>query len=170
MSSASKQELSAHSLLSFAEVVELVAPRVRESRDSLRQAKDKVGQRLRYAIRQRVVKASQPGGRSYELGTIVAWARHKWPGKVNDLPMVAITATAHIRLEDATASARGYTVHRDIELCVKALNEALDRNAKLEAELTAAKQEIEKLRPLANRYLKNRQKNRESARRPRRGA
>lgn len=150
----------------FAEAVELLASRVQRAGDSERQAKDKVGQRLRYALRRGDIVGRGPGSKTLLLGEVAAWASAKWPGKV-DLPLLPIAGVVNVALEGAGLSAEAQVIPGDFAECAGALQEALRRESRLISELSAARAEIDRLTTLANKYVENRRKNRESAGKPR---
>lgn len=150
----------------FAEAVELLASRVPRVGDSERQSKDKIGQRLRYALRRGEIVGRGPESKTLLLGDVAAWASAKWPGRI-DLPLLPIVGVANVTLDGAGLSAEAQVIPGNLAEIADALQDALKRESRLISELSAAQAEIGRLSTLANMYEENIRKNRESARRPR---
>ncbi|MBX6421910.1 MAG: hypothetical protein IRZ06_13020 [Nevskia sp.] len=161
----------ASELLTIQELVDLLAPRVRKAGDTLRQAKDKVRKRLLYAQKSGELErlgtpAKQPNGR-FKLSAVIGWARFKWPGKVNDL--LAYYSRDLSETLTVSDSAIADIIPGDLPRCQQALRDSQNKVRLLEAQLAESLAEIRRLKPLADRYEANRAKNRESAKKPRKG-
>ncbi|MEO5812845.1 MAG: hypothetical protein ABIQ63_12115 [Rhodanobacter sp.] len=152
----------------LAEMTMLIARLVQPYGEPLRTTVDKVRKRILYATLKGALTTVGTGAGLYSCPEVIAWARKKWPGKLNDLPAehsVSASATAGFRDDGHMFVTPG-----DLPRCQAALLEALRENQQLRSELKAAQAEIERLKPIAEKYEKNRETNRQSAKRPRKGA
>lgn len=148
---------------SVTEVVDLIAGRVRDPAESLRQARDKIRKRLLYAAKAGELAGGLTG--RFEARAIAAWAQVKWPGRFDDLP-------AQYTLESGddlgvTDTATATVTSNNLERCKQLLAEAEAEIARLQAELARANSESAALRPLADRYQQIKATNRASASKPR---
>ncbi len=146
----------ASELLTIQELVDLLAPRVRKAGDTLRQAKDKVRKRLLYA---------QKSGELERLGTPAKQPNGRC--KVNDL--LAYYSRDLSETLTVSDSAIADIIPGDLPRCQQALRDSQNKVRLLEAQLAESLAEIRRLKPLADRYEANRAKNRESAKKPRKG-
>lgn len=145
------------------ELAALFVPRIRPFGDDERATTDKFRKRVRYAVHAGDLEAAGPD--LYYLPQVVAWARKKWPGKVDDL-LAEQTVTTPASLEFGDVGLMS-VVPGDLPRCQKALQDAQQDIYALQAELKFARAEIARLTPLADRYNEICQGNRESARLPR---
>lgn len=150
----------------LAEMAMLIALRTRPVGEPLRTTIDKVRKRLVYATKNGDLQTAHAG--LYFVPQAIAWSQKKWPGKFDGLPAehsATATATAVIRDE-----AWGFAIPGDLPGCQKALEDAQRENQQLLKELKAARAEIERLWPIAEKYEQIREKNALSAKLPRKGA
>ncbi len=123
-----------------------------QSYDSLRTKKDRVKHRFSAAIKKGDLILR---GNSFVRGDLIAWARGKWPTK-----FLNYLANLKLNLHSTTPAKASMTMvvtHQKIDQCRDALNEALKKIAELEAENA-------RLRPDAEKYLKNCATNKKNAR------
>lgn len=164
------KKLGPGSLISRFEAKELLAELVPDTEDDPRQTKDKVDQRLKYAIRLGHLSPSASNADLFALGEIVAWAHTKWPGRIADLPSTA--RIVPLAGNETVVSDSTLSVHvrlANLASCHEALDAAHKKIELLEQQLLAAREEIEKLTPLAAKRQLMRAKNQENARKPRKG-
>jgi len=138
----------------------------------IRPTRDKVRKRLVYAIRSGdLTEFGAQGSGLLFAPQVVAWAREKWPGFFRDHP--ADQSAVGGSTAQLSAVAIPWVIPGDLKRCQQALIEAeraIEKLAQeLGQELADAHAEISYLRPLAKQYVKNRAKNRRSARLPRGG-
>lgn len=150
----------------LAEMASLIALRVNPHGESMRNTVDKVRKRIVYAADQGELHYVGPKALGlFFVPEVLVWAREKWPGALSDLP-VSQEANAQVGMKlDATLST--YHIPGDLARCQEALQDALLTNRELERRLSTTEAEIERLGPLAEKYEQNREKNRQSARKPR---
>jgi len=129
---------------------------------------DKLRKRLQYAARNGLLTQIGPAGDPKSLfivEEVLRWARQRFPSGFDDVQLTShVTVTDGIALGD---SLRVSSIPADLAKCQQALRDAQDLIDHLEGELAAAKREIDRLAPLAERYLENVETNRRSAKRPR---
>lgn len=150
----------------LAEMALLIALRIQPVGEPLRTTVDKVRKRLVYATENGDLQTAAGG--LYFVPQTIAWAQRKWRGKFDGLPAehsATITATAVFRDE-----AWGFVIPGDLPRCQDALRDAQRENQQLQAELKAARAEIERLEPIAQKYEQIREKNSRSAKLPRKGS
>lgn len=151
---------------SLDQVAHILAPAVLRPGEELRAAIDKVRKRVEYAVEKGELGTEGiPGMRFYCLPQVIAWARRKWPG--NFLGITAeheAAGKSPVRLGD---QCNPYTYPGDLDRSHDALKKAYGQINELSAALRAAYVEIDRLAPLAERYLQIRDKNRQSAKTPR---
>lgn len=157
-------------MLTLTEIVELITERVRNPNDTLRQAKDKVRKKIRYALKIGKLHNLGASGKQNDgllkLSVVVAWARGKWPDALLDL-RANYEDVARERRLSATDHAFADVIPGDLTRCQRALKEAQAKIRQLDAELANAKSKIIRLQPLADHYEATRATNRESAQKSR---
>ncbi len=150
----------------LAEMAMLIALRTRPAGEPLRTTIDKVRKRLVYATKNGDLQTAHAG--LYFVPQTIAWSQKKWPGKFDGLPAEhTSTATATAVFHD---EAWGFVIPGDLPRCQEALRDAQRENQQLQAELKAARAEIDRLKPIAEKYEQIREKNARSAKLPRKGA
>ena len=149
------------------EMATLLAFRVQKPGEDLRSTVDKVRKRMRYAVEKDElhVMGPSPQIQLFFAAQVFAWARKKWPERFCDVS-VRHDETVSDGLKIAV-SVRDWHYPADVDECHRLLRAAYEDVELLGEELAAANREIEKLRPLAERYEENRERNRQSAKRPR---
>lgn len=150
------------------QVANVLAPAVRQPGEELRAAIDKVRKRVEYAVEMGDLQAQGAlGMRFYCLPLVIAWAREKWPGNFLGLPAEhEKTAKSAFGIGDQLGS---NTYPGDLDRSHDALKLAYGQIKELAKALKAAYAEIDRLEPLAAKYENIREKNRQSAQRPRGG-
>lgn len=142
------------------ELAALFVPRIRPFGEDAGSTTDKFRKRVRYAVRRGDLETAGPD--IYYLPHVVAWARKKWPGKVDDLLAEQTTTTStSLGVGDNMLMS---VVPGDLPRCQQALQDAQRDIYALQAELKSAHAKIARLTPLAERYAEICQGNRESAR------
>jgi hypothetical protein len=147
------------------ELVDLILPLVRSPDDSLRQARDKVRQRVQYAVKkndpQALAAIGAENNYTLNIGQAAIWARTKWPwvvlGPGNHRPP-PISEKAGVR--DGVIES---VIPGDIDRCKAALREAYDVIHEMQKELASLGLENSRLAPLARRYQEICVANRKSA-------
>lgn len=155
-----------HQLLyPLAEMAMLIALRTRPAGEPLRTTIDKVRKRLVYATKNGDLQTAHAD--LYFVPQVIAWSLRKWPGKFDGLRAEhSATATAAVVVRDEI---QGWVIPGDLPGCQEALRDAQRENEQLQAMLMAAHGEIERLRPIAEKYELIREKNRRSSQLPRKG-
>lgn len=149
------------------EIALLLALRVRKPGEDMRSTVDKVRKRMLYAVNNDELHVMAPSDEFQLFFTpqVFAWARKKWPDALSD---VAIKheekASDRVALR---AAVKNWHYPADVGKCHELLRAAYTDAEALEEELASANRELQRLRPLAERYEENREKNRRSAKRPR---
>lgn len=150
---------------SLAKMAALIASRIRPAGEPMRATIDKVRKRLVYATSNGDLQTSPAD--LYFAPQTIAWAQKKWPGKFNDLASEhSATATATMVIRD---EAMAFVIPGDLPRCQDALRDAQRENQELQAQLKAARLEIARLKPIAEKYERIREKNARSAKLPRKG-
>lgn len=149
----------------LAEMAMLIAVRIQPAGEPLRTTIDKVRKRLIYATKNGDLQTAHAG--LYFLPQVIAWSQKRWSGKFDGLPAEhSATATSAAMIRD---EAWAFVIPGDLPSCQKALEDAQRENHQLRAELKAAHAEIERLKPIAQKYERIREKNARSAKLPRKG-
>lgn len=150
------------------QVANILAPAVRQPGEELRAAIDKVRKRVEYAVETGELQTQGVSqARCYCLPLVIAWAREKWPGNFLALPAEHDKkAKSGVGFGDQLGS---NTYPGDLDWSHDALKQAYGQIKELGAALKAAYAEIDRLEPLAAKYENIREKNRQSAQRPRGG-
>jgi hypothetical protein len=152
------------------EMAILLALRVGREGESMRTTIDKVRKRLLYAVGKGDLQTMGLAN-EYQLfyaAQTFAWARKKWPESFDDIP-IKQDAVASDSL-GVTDKVKTWVYPGTVDACHELLREAYDEIEILQAELASAELENARLQPLAERYIENREKNRRSARKPRKDA
>ncbi|MFT3806705.1 hypothetical protein [Arenimonas sp.] len=156
----------------LAELALWIAERVKPPGEPIRKTIDKVRKRIAHAVK---IGALHPAPKSltFYVPEVEAWAKNKWPSEFSDVPRVEIIRIVERLAISVSADMR--LVPGDLDRCKQELknafqkiDEAEDLNKHLMKELKAAREEVDRLRPLAERYENIRRKNRLAASRPRR--
>ena len=158
--SAGKQFYALH------EIATLIAIRVQPPGEEMRTTLDKVRKRLIYALRKDELQLMKAGPLElFFAAQVFAWTRKKWPEAFGDIPITHEANAASILKIGMTA--RTYLYPSKLNDCHKLLRSTYDEVELLEEELRLAEREVARLKPLAERYEQNREKNRRSAKKPR---
>lgn len=151
------------------ELVQIITPLVKSPNDSLRQARDKVRQRILYALDKDDPQASaaigEHDGFVPDLEKAAIWARSKWPSiSFGAVHLVLPPISEAARLSDASIP---WVIPGDKEQCQAALELAHKVLRSMREELKLVRKENARLSPLAKRYEEICQANRKSAAFPR---
>ena len=128
-------------LVSRVEIIATIAAKVKSPGDMIRQAKDKVGQRLAYAIKKSRLEPPVKG--RLVFGDVVRWARTKphWREKLAGLPQTDPPKAPPIEVR-----AEHVAIH---DLSLKKCHVLL---AEANEQLRTAHDELNRLRPLAKKW------------------
>jgi hypothetical protein len=150
------------------QVAHILAPAVIRPGEDIRAAIDKVRKRVVYATEKGELQTwGVPRMQFYSLPLVIAWARKKWPGKLNRFPArQEVEVKEAVGLGDRLIS---FSYPGDLDRSHEQLKKAYKQINDLTAALKAAYAEIDRLEPLAERYEQIREKNRKSAKLPRGG-
>ncbi len=152
----------------LSQVADFLVPKIRRPGEGLRAVIDKVRKRVEYAAKNGDLEAQVIAGkRLYCLPLVLAWASRKWPA---NFPGVTTrqegTASGAMGF---TGGGSGFTYPGDLKESHAALRVAHMRIYELTEALKSAQLEIDRLRPLAEKYEEICEKNRKSAKRSRSG-
>lgn len=148
------------------EISTLLALSIRPDGESQRITTDKVRKRLRYAVENGSLHFIGNGElQLFFAAEVFAWARQRWPEAFGDIRVRHEANTSDAMKIRDSASAR--VLPGNLENCHELLRNTYSEIDLLKEELVWAEKEIARLRPLAERYEENRQKNRRAAKRPR---
>ncbi len=152
----------------LSQVADILAQKVRQPGEELRAAIDKVRKRVEYAVKKGGLDAQVVAGkRLYCMPLVLAWASRKWPA---NFPTVALRQEGTARgAFGFTGAGSGSTYPGDLKESHAALRAADIRIYELSEALKSVKLEIDRLRPLAEKYQEICKKNRKSAKRSRGG-
>jgi hypothetical protein len=152
----------------LAQVAHVLAPAVLRPGEDIRAAIDKARKRVMYATEKGELQTwGVPGAHFYSLPLVIAWARQKWPGKLDMFSArQKVEVKEAIGLGDQLVS---FTYPGDLDRSHEQLKKAYKQINDLAAALKAAYAEIDRLEPLAEKYEMIREKNRISAKLPRGG-
>lgn len=150
-------------------LVDLIVPLVRLPSDSVRQTRDKVRQRLLYAVNrsnpQALAAIGADDNYTVDIEQATAWARTKWPtismGTAHHIPPAVPEA---IGIQDGVFD---WTIPGDISRCQASLETSHRVIRAMRDELKRLRAENARLVPLAKRYAEICEANRKSARKPR---
>ncbi|HEY2344897.1 MAG TPA: hypothetical protein VGH80_03320 [Xanthomonadaceae bacterium] len=149
--------------------VTFLVPHVRDPNDSYRQARDKVRKRVMFAAARGEFRADQVMGGTPDqplpTGTFIAWARKKWPSKLDAYPAEYCVDTG----SKAMLSDAAYTVSYppDVEQCHEILRASAKAIRVLTKQLMEAQNEITRLRPIEAQFDAWCRKNQKNAERRR---
>ena len=150
------------------EIALLLALRIRPEGEELRTTVDKMRKRLLYAVQTDYLHVVGVGElQLFFAAEVFAWARRKWPEAFGDI-QVKHEANVSDGLKIG-ASVRSWVYPGNLDKCHELLRSTYDEMEQLTEELASAEREIARLRPLAEQYEENREKNRRAAKRPRKG-
>lgn len=152
----------------LAQMAMLIALRVRPPGEDGRATIDKIRKRLRYAVKIGEVHPMLSESGLFYVPEVIAWAQRKWPDKLCDLVGEhAASAHSNLLVHDKVQHT---SIPADLPSCQDALEDAQQLIHKLRADIASAHAEIARLRPLADKYEQNREKNRQSAKLPRKSS
>jgi len=167
----SREGLTANSTVNRAQATRLIAQEIAERGEQPPLTRNRVSQRIRYAIKTGRLVERSPG--KFRFGVLAAWAMDTWPGKFSGWPVSrtispgtgrACTDTYRVAL-GMVASVGGPDAAQ-----VKSENEKLRAdNEKLRSERDRLCSEIETLRPYKERHDQTRAKRQAAGRRGGRG-
>ena len=150
----------------LAQMALLIALRIQAGDgEPLRTTIDKVRKRLVYATKIGVLETTRAG--LYYLPKTAIWAQEKWPGKFGDL-YAERSGSGSVTLPFG-GKGWGFSIPGDLPRCQEALRNAERDNYNLRESLKTAQEEMERLKPLAERYEEICRKNTQSAELPRKG-
>lgn len=154
----------------LADLAKMIAERVNPPGETIRTTIDKVRKRMLYAVKIGALHASPPS--LFYVPQVEAWAKGKWPSEFSDIPRYELIEVADRLVASARIDAQ--IIPGDLDRCrqelrnaFRKIEEANDLNDHLQKQLKAAQDEIDLLRPLAERYEYIRKRNRMAASRPR---
>lgn len=156
-------EYTLSSIITRSDAVARIAERTCLPEDRAREAKNRVSKRISYAVKQGKLVESARG--FFVFGELAAWVRDTWPGLFNDWPC-RMSA-------DYGSSGMCSDIYDDVVLpgtikrCHDVIGEMHDRINSLERSLKDAQFEIERIRPLAERWEEFCNGNKENAGKPR---
>ena len=146
-------------------MTEFIAERVQPYGESLRATTDKVRKRLLYAAK--IGRLRTVDTDLFSLPHVIAWSQEKWPGKFDDF---------HVERRKTIGSEASFSdeatcivLPGNLKECQDALEVAQKQIHLLQTDLKAAHAEIECLKGFEKKYVNIREKNTESAKRPRKG-
>jgi len=105
--------------------------------------------RISYAVKTGKLLEARPGHFIFEGAGL--WARWKWPGKFDDLPMKPGTGDGAFELPLFTVAGTGQSLPETLSECHAELLAMIQRIVGLEAQLQARDKTIAKLRPYEER-------------------
>lgn len=151
------------STIARSDAVARIAERTCLPEDREREAKNRVSKRISYAVKQGKLVESPRG--FFVFGQLAAWVRITWPGSFDDWPQ-----NTHAGLMSSAACIDLYDMvvqPGTIKRCHDLIFEMHEEIKILEQSLKDAQLEIERMRPLAEQWIKNCNKNKENAGKPR---
>ena len=148
----------------FDEAVEFVMERLAVPAPAQRATRDKVRKRIRYGLGDGSLPRLDVQTLDMDRDALIYWARTKWPGKFNIPITIPGALSDEVKL---TATTQEQVLPSDIAACHTLLQHSRFVLQALEAKCRAQEQVIAELRPLAEQYRRNQEKNRQSARKPR---
>lgn len=155
--------LTPDSRIARADIVRLIAERIRRPSESIRQARNRVSHHLAYAIEKGLLEPKSDG---FIVGDLSLWMRRKWPDLFLDIPSSPIRTTLSSTLA-VSSSLSARLIPGDLDGCRAALKEAYDQIDQLNLELRTIQAELESLRPLAAKWQAFCAVNKEKAQLPR---
>lgn len=137
-----------------AEAVALVASRIpRQRGDDIGTLRNRVSSRLTYAVeRQELIPVSP---RKFRLGDVVRWARLKWPGRFDGLPITSRRQCVTIIDSGyATSESQATVLPSTLPECREQIRSMSIQIESLKRELQATQVEVTALAPKAERWDK----------------
>ncbi len=158
-------ELAAESRVSRSDIVKIIADRIRSPDQTIRQARNTVSHCISYTVRKGNLTMAEAG---FKFGDAVRWMRAEWPGKFDDLPVSKGVVGQKIPQNLAVrATIEAEVIPGTLDRCNAALHEARHQIQDLEAELHNLRMELERLRPLAEKWKALCARNRKNSKLPR---
>jgi hypothetical protein len=158
----------------ISEAINLLADRDRRLHDSDRVRKARMRQHIMYAVNNGELEESfRHRTKRYVYGRIVAWAQDKWPGRYSDLVAIRdpIVGRLEASLPRLVVRSSGYQIPTTLPECQAELVQAMETIRVLQARVTVACGDADRLRPDAEAWQHHCEVNRANARqlRPRDG-
>lgn len=150
--------------MTFDEAVDFIVGRLDVPPHERRATRDKVRKRVRGGLGDGKLPRLDLATTDVGSDQLIYWARTKWPGKFN-IP-VSVPANAADTMSIA-GSADAMTLPSTIEQCHASIRKLFADNRMLAMIAQRQASIISELRPLADQYERNREKNREAAKKPR---
>ena len=148
----------------FDVAVDFVMERLAVPTSEQRATRDKVRKRIRYGLGDGSLPRLDVQTLDVDRDAFIYWARKKWPGKFN-IPITIAGALSDEMKMTVTPDAQ--LLPSDIAACHALLRQKQLLLQLLDAKCRAQEQIIADLRPEAEKYRKIREKNYESAKKPR---
>jgi len=148
---------SASDWISKVQAASFIAEHVKPDYEKRRAARDKVAKRIAYALETGHLRLSNGG---FIFGELTAWAVEKWPRELAGIPRISALHPSAVSISMVGHTPRIIAISGTLAECQSALQAAQLRIGDLEDELAARQQELERLRPLADRCLRNVETNR----------
>lgn len=143
----------ARDTLSRAEVVALVAARVRDDYDDDRTVRNRVSTNVYDDVKAGRLR-KKPSG-VFSMGDVGAWARTQWPGKFDDLPRPPkVKGKSEAMLLEIRASGVACTDPTTLSAAITEIHDLLRTIGEQAGELAAAKERIRKLEKLETDAVK----------------
>jgi len=151
--------------MTFDQATDFIIERLDPPLTERRRARNRVRGRLKYALENASLPRALLNGTDVHRDALIFWARSKWPGKFEDIP-IKVQIRGHTSMKfNAMGTAIG--LPSSIEECHELIISLSERNRMLVTANEAQAKVIGNLKPLADRYVRNRAKNQASARRSR---
>lgn len=152
--------------MTFEESVAFILRHLEFPASEQRAMRDKVRKRIIYALGNGKLARLDVLTQDVDRNQLITWARSNWPGR--------FTMPVDVRGQLAetvclTAEADGFELPADLAQCHDRIRLLTARNRMLTMMLNQQASIIAELRPLAEQYKRNREKNRASAKKPRDG-
>lgn len=145
----------AEDFISISDAITLLADRDRRRYDTDRLRKARMRRHIMYAVDNcELTEIIRHGKKCYVYGRVVALAQVKWPGKYDDLVSIRdpIVGGAHASLPGLVGGGTGCQIPGTLPDCQAQLVRVAERNFELQEQLTAARNEVDKLRPDAEAW------------------
>jgi hypothetical protein len=141
-------------LISLTEAVELLADRDRRKHDPDRARKQRKRYWIGHAVKAgHIAEATRQSKKCYVYGRLVAWAQRRWPRTYDDLlPIEPIRGAMSATVRRMTLVASGHSPPTTLPACQTELARAMRRIHELQAHVTAALAELDRVRPDAARW------------------
>ena len=153
--------------MTFEQGVDFIVEHLAVAAHDRRATRDKVRKRVRYGLGDGSLPRVDLATTDVDRNALIIWCRTKWPGKFVDIPVrYEDQIQENVSLRDGT-DAIAYP--SDVASCHALLRQNRMLLQLLAAKCRAQEQIILDLSPDAQKYRQMREKNRESAKKPRRG-